>query len=165
MKSLIIAPAVLAALAVGALAHSGASGVVKDRMEQMKAVAASMKAIGGMIKGAAPYDAAVVRTEAGAIASHGGEELTRLFPEGSTMAPSEALPAIWTEWERFSTIADDLSRYAEALAAGAENPRGSAGGLASASDEDLVGMSPDALFMKVAGTCAACHEDFRLKKN
>ncbi len=101
------------------------------------------------------------------IASHGGETLTKLFPEGSIKHPSEAIPAIWTDWERFGAIAMDLSRYATALSDGAGNERGAAsGGYASSSsgDADLATMSPDNLFMKVAGTCKACHQDFRQKK-
>lgn len=162
MKPVLVASAAILVTGAAAFAHSGATGVVKDRMEQMKAVAASMKVIGGMIKGAAPYDAATVKAEAAKIASHGGEALTRLFPEGSIKHPSEARPEIWSDWDRFSAISDDLARYAAALSDGAGNQRG---GEPSGGDEDLAVMSPDGLFMKVAGTCSACHEDFRQKKD
>ena len=159
MKPILIASAAIVATTAAAFAHSGATGVVKERMDQMKAVAASMKAIGGMIKGAVPYDAATVEIEAAKIAKHGGEALTRLFPEGTTKHPSEARAEIWTDWDRFSTIADDLARYAAALSKGAGNDRS-----VSAGGADLAAMSPYDLFMKVAGTCSACHEDFRQKK-
>lgn len=159
MKPILIASAAVVVASAAAFAHSGATGVVKERMDQMKAVAASMKTIGGMIKGATAYDAESVSAEAAKIAGHGGEALTRLFPEGSTMHPSEARAEIWTDWDRFSAIADDLAIYADALSKGAGNDRG-----VSAGGADLAAMSPDELFMKVAGTCSACHEDFRLKK-
>lgn len=172
MKPSLIAFTVVLAASAAAFAHSGATGVVKERMDQMGMIAKSMKSIGGMMKGATVYDASVVQSEASMIASHGGETLTKLFPEGSTKHPSEALPAIWTDWERFEAIAMDLSRYATALSAGAGNERGATGGSLSSNgltssgseDADLASMSPDDLFMKVAGTCLACHEDFRQKK-
>ena len=178
MKPVLIASAVVLAASAAAFAHSGATGIVKERMDQMGMIAKSMKTIGGMMKGEVAYDASVVQAEATKIASHSGETLTKLFPEGSTKHPSEALPAIWTDWERFEAIAMDLSRYATALSDGAGNERGlaggglSSGGLSSSGgltangsgDADLASMSPDDLFMKVAGTCSACHQDFRQKK-
>ncbi len=172
MKPILIASAAVLAASAAAFAHSGATGIVKERMDQMSVIAKSMKAIGGMMKGETAYDAAVVEVEAAKIASHGGETLTKLFPEGSTKHPSEALPAIWTDWEQFETIAMDLSRYATALSDGASNERGSTGGGLSSGgltaggseDADFASMSPDDLFMKVAGTCSACHQDFRQKK-
>lgn len=163
MKRTIIASTVLAATASVVLAHSGATGVVKERMDQMGMIGKSMKAIGGMVKGQEDYDAATVRSEAGMIASHGGETLTKLFPEGSTKHPSEARPAIWSDWKRFQQLADDLTLYANALAAGAENDRGNQSA-STGSPSDLTTMSPDDLFAKVAGTCLACHKDFRVKK-
>ena len=172
MKPVLIASAAVLAASAAAFAHSGATGIVKERMDQMGVIAKSMKAIGGMMKGETAYNAAVVEAEVAKIASHGGETLTKLFPEGSTKHPSEALPAIWTDWERFEAIAMDLSRYATALSDGAGNERGSTGGGLSSGgltaggsgDADLASMSPDDLFMKVAGTCSACHQDFRQKK-
>lgn len=172
LKRTLIASGIILATGVAAFAHKGATGVVKERMDQMGMIAKSMKAIGGMMKGQTPYDADVVRSEAAMIASHGGETLTKLFPEGSIKHPSEAIPTIWTDWERFEAIAMDLSRYATALSDGAGNDRGgsggglSSGGLTSSGsgDADLASMLPDDLFMKVAGTCSACHQDFRQKK-
>lgn len=172
MKPTLIAAAALLSTAAIAFAHSGATGVVKERMDQMGMIAKSMKTIGEMMKGKTAYDASVVQAEASMIASHGGETLTKLFPEGSTKHPSEAVPEIWTDWERFEAIAMDLSRYATALSDGAGNDREatggglSSGGLTSSGsgDTDLASMSPDDLFLKVAGTCSACHKDFRQKK-
>ena len=69
MKPILIASAAVITASAAAFAHSGATGVVKERMDQMKAVAASMKAIGGMIKDAVPYDAGVVKVEAAKIAN------------------------------------------------------------------------------------------------
>ncbi len=122
----IAAVSALAGPAGLALAHEGATGIVKERMDLMDSIGKSMKTITEMFQGTTDYDAGKVRDAASLIANHGGEEMTRLFPEGSVEGMSEALPAIWQEWESFSELADDLSAYAKALAAAADNPRGGA---------------------------------------
>jgi cytochrome c556 len=163
-------------------AHSGATGVVKERMELMGSIGDATKALSEMMKGSVEYDAAKVKSLAKTIEGHGGETMTVLFPKDSLDHPSEALPAIWTDWERFAEIADQLSAYAGALGKAADNPRSAAsagmmqggsmmtqgggmmmGGGAPSADH-LASMPPDAAFMHVAQTCSACHQDFRKKK-
>ncbi|MDG1373115.1 MAG: cytochrome c [Paracoccaceae bacterium] len=164
MKPILIASAALLSTAAIALAHSGATGIVKERMDQMGMIAKSMKTIGEMIKGKTQYDPAIVEVEAAKIARHGGETLTKLFPEGSIKKPSEATPAIWTDWDRFSSIASDLSLYAAALSEGAGNDRANGAASLAGQSGDPGSLSPDELFGAVAKTCSACHEDFRQKK-
>lgn len=98
---------VVSAAGSAALAHSGASGIVKNRMDMMRDIAAQMKQIGAIIKGEAAFDAASVRSAANRVAVHAGE-MPKLFPERSTEAPSEALPSIWRDWGSFSDLAADL---------------------------------------------------------
>lgn len=121
--------------APNASAHGGATGIVKERMDLMKAMGDSMKTLTAMMQGKTPYDAETVRREAQAIAERGSDDLVTLFPEGTAHDPSEALPAIWTEPERFKSLADDLTTYAEALAAAADNDRGGAAGMGASSAE------------------------------
>ena len=176
-----------------AFAHGGATGIVKERMDLMASVGKSMKTITEMFQGEKPYDAAIVRQAASFIGNHGGEQMTRLFPEGSIQGPSESLPAIWQNWQRFSELADDLTKYAGALAAAADNPRGpgmgsgmnqgrqgdagaspmgrrnpmmgqSADGMPMNDPAALARMSPDAAFVRVTQTCSACHTQFRKKQ-
>ncbi len=130
-RNLLIAAAAAAALsfsALGVLAHGGATGVVKERMELMEAVGKAMKSLTDMMRGKQEYDVDRVRAAARRIADHGGESLTKLFPENSLEGPTEALPEIWTDWDRFSVLADQLTAYAEALEAAAGNERMQAGG-------------------------------------
>jgi cytochrome c556 len=167
----------IAAGSTAALSHGGATGIVKERMDLMDSIAKSMKSLSEMFRGNSSYDADAVRDEASRIAAHGGETMTRLFPEDSNKAPSEALSSVWNNWEGFSALAAQLTTYAEALAEAADNPRtmpggggmmggnmmggnmmGSAGG---PTREMLAQMPPDAAFMHLADTCAACHQDFR----
>jgi len=111
----------LAGLTVGALAHTGATGVVKERMDAMKAMGEAIKRIKPMMAGEAAYDAAAIRTEAQAIAADAGTAMTDKFPEGSTAHPSETLPRTWQEWDRFTSLAAQLETAAEGLAIAAGN--------------------------------------------
>ena len=185
-----MALAIAAAVSAGALmasAHEGATGVVGERMRSMEAVGDAMKAISAMFRGQTGYDAGAVREAADVIAGHGGDHLTRLFPEGSLDHPTEALPAIWQDWDRFESLAGDLSAVAGALSAAAGNPqpqgstmgRGMMGGQSSMmggqnpmmgsnpnmgamADPDLLAeMPPQASFMRLSQVCNACHTRFR----
>ena len=117
-----IIPALLLLLAAGtgfALAHEGAKGVVKERMDMMKGQAKQMKLIGDMAKGKKKFDAA----KAAAAAHDLGlttKKIPELFPEGSNGHPSEALDAVWKDWDRFKGDAQDAEAAANALAAALE---------------------------------------------
>ena len=69
-----------------------------------------------------------------------------LFPEGSIVGDSEALPAIWENWEAFTAIVDTGLTAAEAGLAAAE--AGDAAGYAGA-------------LQTLMGTCGQCHQQFR----
>lgn len=69
-----------------------------------------------------------------------------LFPEGSIVGDSEALPAIWENWEAFTAIVDTGLAAAEAGLAAAE--AGDAAGYAGA-------------LQTLMGTCGQCHQQFR----
>ena len=129
-----------------AAAHEGATGVVKERMDLMKRQRDDMKIIGEMAKGTTPFDAA----KAGAAARDLGEtskKIPELFPEGSGGHPSEALPSVWEDFDRFSKLAGDLETKAQALEQA----------LAGGGD-----WKPQ--FQAVTDGCKACHQDFRAKK-
>ena len=51
-------------------AHSGAKGMVKERMEMMKGMGDAMKTMGAMFKGEAPFEPAVVAEKAAFLAKH-----------------------------------------------------------------------------------------------
>ncbi len=153
-------------LATGAAyADEGLTGVAHERHELMEAMADAMQAMSSQVRGIEEYDADRMRELAGRIADSGGEQMTSLFPEGSYDAAGEALPAIWEDFERFSTLAGDLTEAANKLAAAADTPPAppsaappdpSAGGDAAAPAMD----AGTALF-GVGMACKACHDDFR----
>jgi len=132
----------------GVLAHGGATGVVKERMDMMSALGDSMKALKGLVMGAGEPDRAAIAREAAAIGGH-AETMPAKFPEGSLLGPSEARPEIWTRWPEFETASGDLASAARGLektAASGDGPAMQAG------------------FAAIAKTCAACHRAFRAKK-
>lgn len=150
MKSSVFAAISVVAVFISAAvyAHGGATGVVKERMDEMSVFGASMKTMKRHVTGEVAFDAAEVRKAAKAIADGGGAALTALFPKGSLMAPSEALPAVWTDWARFQELAEEMRSAAAALVgADALDAKAAAKG-----------------FRGIAGTCKACHRDFRMKK-
>lgn len=154
----------------GVLAHSGATGIVKQRMDSMETIGRSMKALNAMLRGEQAYDAVSVRALAREIGQHGGGNMTKLFPHGSMQKPTRALPAIWTEWDRFAALARRLSDSAAALGAAADNGRAPSAsgttrdGNSAPGIDQLSKMSPEAVFAHLSNTCTACHRDFREKK-
>ena len=69
-----------------------------------------------------------------------------LFPEGSIVGESKALPAIWQNWDAFVAIVETGKTAAAAGLAAAE-----------AGDAAAYGAALQAL----GGTCGACHQQFR----
>ena len=110
-----------AGFAMSALAHSGATGVVKERMDAMKGMQEAVKSITPMFSGQATYDADGVRAAAADIAGHAGDAMTSKFTEGTTGHPSEARPEIWSDWDDFEALADQLELTARGLGLAAEN--------------------------------------------
>lgn len=137
-------------VAVGtALAHTGATGIVKERMDAMSEIGDHVKAVGTMLK-SGELDLARVSVAGEAIAKHGGAAMLKLFPEDSLHPPTEASPAIWKEWTKFQTLADDLQVAALTLKSTADE-----GG-----DKSQVAEA----FGTLGNTCKSCHEAFRIKK-
>ncbi len=128
----------------GLHAHEGATGIVKERMDVMKSFGDSVKVMKDMLMGKASYDAAKIKEAARAMQEHAGEEMTAMFPEGSLDDHTEALPAIWEDWDRFSRLAGELRGKAAALEAAADDQAAFA-----------------AAFKDLGDTCLSCHTKFR----
>lgn len=137
--------------AAGAMAHESATGMIKQRMDFMKGVATTTKSLAGFVSGTQPYDAGQVQVLANELAAFGGKTLTDQFPDGSLEAPTEASPEIWSDWQRFSQLAEELTGAAQAIALAAE-----------------IQDSPDQLkplFVRVGETCKSCHQEFRIDQD
>jgi cytochrome c556 len=194
MKLTKMSLAVVASITAGvALAHSGATGIVKERMDGMAAMQKAVKAVTPIMRGQADYDAEEVRTFAAALEMHSGEAMTKLFPEGSSGMPSVAKDEVWSDWEGFEILAMDLEVLAKALAEAADNGlaaqvagassgsmmgtgtmmggNSAMGGMMGQSGENmmdaevLASMPADMLFTRISQTCSACHTKYRAESN
>lgn len=134
------------AFASPSLAHEGASGIVKERMDAMKALGALTKSMAEKIKG--NRNLASLAADAREIASL-ADKMPGWFPPGSTQSPTEAAAEIWTDFADFTAKAAALKAEADALAA-----------LAPIGDPAPIA----AQFRTLAGACKACHERYRVKK-
>lgn len=128
-------------------AHGGATGVVKERMESMKSMGDAMKGLAAMVKGQAELDDKALADYAAAIKT-GAARIPDLFPKGTNAAPSEALPKIWVEWDKFKDMAEQLEKDADLLAN------------ADATDARSVKIG----FAKIGKSCKDCHTEYRKKK-
>ncbi len=190
-KTTILAAIAATGTAVAAFAHSGATGIVKERMDAMVAMGDAVKSVAPMMRGEAAYDADLMREAARTFRAHSGDALTELFPEGSGGAPSEAKDAVWSEWDRFTALAEQLGIYAEGLEGAAGNGLAGAGGSMDAGAmmggssgmgsgsmmggstmmgtdasgmmraADIAAMPADAAFNMTTQVCSACHSRFR----
>lgn len=126
-----------------AYGHEGATGVVKERMDLMESVGDATKTLSAMFKGERPYSAEEVRELSVKLEEHAGR-IDELFPEGSDNPPSEAKPAIWSNWDEFKQSADDMAAAARAL-------------------QQAAAERSEALpaFAKLGDSCESCHTDFR----
>ena len=139
--------AVLVACATGPLlAHEAATGVVKDRMDQMKEMGRSLKRINDRLK--SKRDLTGIAADAERI-SNTAQKVPALFPDGSTDEHSEAKPQNWKQWARFTDAARALQSEADAL-----------------NEAALAGSASDLTtrFRAVTAACTACHDKFRVRR-
>ncbi len=187
-RTIAVTAITLVALGAVAFAHSGATGIYKERMDAMSAMGKVIKDLSAMMRGETDYDPVKVQEGARLIQSHAGEAMTVKFPEGTTEKPSEARAEIWSDWEAFTALAEQLKTNSEGLERAASNglamggqtsgsmmgtengmmmggQSGMMGGSQTMmSSEQLAAMPTDGVFNMVAQTCSACHTKFRLEK-
>lgn len=134
------------ALAVGtmALAHTGVQNpAVMERMEAMKSIGESMEVIGTMAKGERPFDADAADAAARAIARHAAET-PALFEAREDDPESEALPAIWEDFDDFTEKALELEATAREVAGSVETQADLREAVAT-----------------LGAACKACHSEYR----
>ena len=94
-----------------AWAHSGATGVVKERMQLMKDIARDTKALGLAFKGTTPYDPVEIAAAAERISEHAGDRLTALFPAGSKFGNLDQLDTFQRDCRRPACISPAPCRH------------------------------------------------------
>ena len=152
MKKSLLASGMTLALGVGiatdALAQAKPEVLVAQRQAAMKLQGKYLGPIGGMLKGAVPYNADVVAINATFL-----ENLARMpwdgFQASTSAEKSDAKPEIYKDTAKFKAAADALETATAKL-----------GAVARAKDEAGVRAS----FGAVAKACGACHDDFRVKR-
>ena len=151
MGLLAIATLTFAPLVTSVLAHKGASGVVKKRMDAMKGMKSDLKEIEQMLEGKKRYNSKKVHKSLDNIRDHGGASMSKLFPKGTAHKPSEADPSIWKNWDEFKKMAVSLNHSTDEFRA--KLPE-------KINKEVLKSLKKDALVIR--RTCKSCHDRFRL---
>lgn len=131
------------------LSHSGASGIVLQRMQAMSDMQDNAKALALMFKGKAPLNAKKIRHAAQVFEDHGAK-IPDQFPDTTysrTGGKTEALPAIWSESKKFREMTDEFVRRAKALREVAES-----------SDDRSAWRRA---FTSVGKSCRGCHKRFK----
>ncbi|MBX2879713.1 MAG: cytochrome c [Granulosicoccus sp.] len=144
-----------------AIAHTGASGIVKERMDAMGVLGDHAKTVGDMLKGKTPFNVEAVELAASAFIKH-GEQIPMLFPDtevSRTGSKTEALPAIWTEWDDFVALATRFTEDSRALADIVTELN------ASEQTDEEKSRAVRTAFFRAAKSCSGCHEQFRLKQD
>ena len=96
VKRLVVAlGAVLLVCSGAVLGHEGATGIVKQRMDEMKDIGRSLKRIGDRLR--SKRDLATIATDANVIAA-AVTRMPSLFPPESCGGHSVTSAAIWERW-------------------------------------------------------------------
>ena len=128
-----------------ALAHSGATGIVKERMDLMSQIGKDTKAMAAMARGQAELDWDLI-AKAGTFAASTAKHLPMKFPEDSFKAPSEAKTAIVSDAAGFKAEVEALWLSGLALTTAGQTQ-----------DEEAFQLA----FSAYATTCSACHKKYR----
>ena len=99
-----------AAVSTTSLAHSGATGIVKERMDMFKLNQKHLKAIKSHIRSEDYLSIIKLADEI----RDWAVKMPEYFPEGSNEKPSEASPSIWTDFNGFKNA---LKAFGALLAA------------------------------------------------
>ena len=124
------------------LAHEGAKGIVKERMDKFKMSKKMMQTIHKSIQ-----NEDFVTIEKSATKLHNwSKEMIKYFPEGSDEAPSEASADIWLDPDGFKKVVNNFELASLKLI--------------NKSKEKDFDMTVES-FRSLAGTCKGCHQKFR----
>jgi len=121
---------------------AASADVIGERKANFRKNVVSLKAINKAIP---EGDYAAIAAAASVVANW-SRDMTAFFPEGSDEGDTKARPEIWTEWEKFVSLAKNAEDSAQALA-----------DLAKAGNTDAL---PGAL-STLGASCKSCHNSFK----
>lgn len=143
LKPTLLALTISTPIVTPLLAHADATNpVVIERMKTMKAIGGAMKTLADMAKGEAEFDTAKADAAVATMGKNAGD-IAAKFEANETDPETEALPAIWENWDDFVKKSEDLVMASSSVA--------------SITDEAALG----AALGQLGGTCKACHRDYR----
>jgi cytochrome c556 len=148
MRRLALACLAAAALlaAAGAFAAVKPETAIRYRQSVYTVIGWNFAPMAQMVRGKAPFDQAAFARHAERVAFL-APQLLEGFPAGSgSGAPTEAKPEIWSDRAGFEAKMEALVKESRALA-----------DVARGGDEAAMKTQ----FGKTAGTCKACHDDYR----
>ena len=132
-----------------ALSHTGATGIVKQRMDSMKEMKSAMKSMAGLVKGEMPFDSERAYASLLTVERH-AHKLLDYFPdteESRTGSETEALAGIWATWDDFAFLAESLAR--------------DTGNLKQAGISGIDELTLRNGLKQITATCKNCHDDYR----
>lgn len=153
MKNYLVSSTLLTVLITSSvLAHTGATGIVKERMEAMSDMGDKAKVVSDMFKGKTDLTVAAVAEAADAFVVHGAS-MSNLFPDTTqsrTGKTTRALPNIWDDWNDFTSQVAEFEANSEVLQKLSQGT----------TDIDVLKKA----FIKTAKNCSGCHKQFREPK-
>ena len=152
MKKQTLLVAVIGALAAGAMVGGATvapaqADVIKQRQDNRKETAATMRSIKGVIDAKGDVKAVVASA---AKLKQLENAFDKMFPPGSDKGDTKALPAIWTDQAGFMAASKNADAAYDKLAV-------------AAGSGDLAAVT--AAFGDPGKACGACHDKFRAKAN
>jgi len=139
----LLAVLILVSLSSVVLAHTSATGIVKERMDKFTRSKEHLKSMRSHIK-KRKYNAIIPLAEE---IRDWAEEMPNYFPSGSGGSPSEASSEIWKDFKGFEKSAREHKIAANRLILAAKDG------------------NPDAVvktFKSMVATCKSCHKSYRL---
>lgn len=148
VKTTVVALAIASSTAVVAQhAFNDADKAVEYRQKAFSIMQNNFAYMGDMVKGDVDFDAAIFAERAETFAHLAGVPWTGFAQEGAMPGDNtDALPAIWDNWDDFQQRAADFQKDADNLAVAARS--GDQGKIRSA-------------FMAAAKNCKGCHDQYK----
>lgn len=139
------ATALAATFVAGAIAQDTPDFASMSPEELVELRQQTMKENGGILRGAANLSGAEATAAADTLIAN-FTNLPKMFPEGSIVGDSKALPVIWENWDEFAGIFATAQQAATDMKVAAE-----------AGDTAAYG----AAMQTIGGACGQCHQKFR----
>lgn len=148
LKTITLAAAVIASTtSIAQHAFNDADKAVEYRQKALSVMQNNFAYMGDMLKGDMPFDAAIFAERAETFAALTSVPWIGFSQEGAMPGNNtDALPAIWDNWDDFQERAQQLQADASALTAAAAS--GDEGKMRSA-------------FMTAAKNCKGCHDQYK----